>query len=105
MNVATFPPASLTVQLAELEREKKMRAGVYPHWIATRKITERAAAYQNNALDGAIATIKRLADAQARGEPGRNELIKQLRNARKFIFDLGLVVPAELDELLAKVPE
>lgn len=76
---ATFPPASLTLQLAELEREKKMRAGVYPHWIATGKIKQAVADYQSNALEGAIATIRRLAEAQARGEPGRKELIEALR--------------------------
>lgn len=103
MNVASFPPPSLTTQLAELEREKKMRAGVYPHWIATRKITERAAAYQNNALDGAIATLKRLADAQARGEPGRKELVDALREAVR-LADEGSAITPEIRELLAKVP-
>lgn len=86
MSVASFPPPSLALQLAELRRERQMRVRVYPHLIASRKLTERDAAYHNNALDGAIATLERLVEAQQRGEPGRGELVQALR-------DLAVEVP------------
>lgn len=114
--VAQFPPASLAAQLAELKREKKMRAGVYPHWIQTRKMTQAQADYQVGALDGAIATLDTL--VRATGQPGRRELVAALREARvdleciadydgatdgvKAVARKGI---AELDALLAKVPE
>ena len=101
-DAAVLPPASLSVQLAELRREKKMRAGVYQHWIETGKIKRDVAAYQTNALDGAIATLERLVDAQNRGEPGRKELIEALRTARRRLEEIGSDV-AWLDELLTKV--
>lgn len=66
VNVAKFPPASLAIQLAELKREKRMRDKVYPHWIATRKISQHEADYQNNALDAAIRTLERLVIEEAR---------------------------------------
>jgi hypothetical protein len=66
VNVATFPPASLAAQLAELKREKKMRGQVYPHWIASRKMTQHQADYQMNALNCAIATFERLVIEEAK---------------------------------------
>jgi hypothetical protein len=59
--VATFPPPSLGAQLAELKREKAMRARVYPHWIATKKMTQDKADHNNRGLDGAIASLEALA--------------------------------------------
>lgn len=103
MNVATFPPPSLKAQLLELERERGMRNRVYPGLIAKGTITQRGADYANAGLDGAIATLKKLVDAQERGEPGRKELIEALRTARRRLEDCGLSVDS-LDELLAKVP-
>lgn len=58
MSIATFPPPSLAAQLAELKREKAMRARVYPHWISTGKIQKHTADYNNRGLDGAIATLE-----------------------------------------------
>lgn len=105
MNVMTFPPASLAQQLAELKREQKMRAGVYAHWIEIKKIKPEVAAYQSNALAGAIATLETL--VRATGQPGRRELIEALRRSReRFVTVHGdHDGRAELDELLAKVPE
>ena len=60
MTVAAFPEPSLPAQLAELKRERQMRSRVYPHLVATRKLTQHAADYQNKALDAAIRTIERL---------------------------------------------
>lgn len=99
MNVATFPQPSLASQLAELRRERKMRHTVYPHLIASQKLTEHQAAYQNAALDGAIATLERLVDAQARGEPGRGELVRALR---RVVYDGDLT---EARALLVRMPE
>jgi len=59
-SIATFPEPSLPAQLAELKRERKMRARVYPHLVSSRKLTQKAADYQNQCLDAAIATIERL---------------------------------------------
>ena len=79
MSVATFGPPSLQAQLAELKRERGMRERVYPHLVASRKLTETQAAHQNRGLDGAIATLSRLVSAELRGEPGRKELVETLR--------------------------
>ena len=103
MNVATFPPASLAAQLSELRRERKMRGQVYTHLIASRKLTERQAAYQNNALDGAIATLERLVDAQARGEPGRGELVEQMRRVVEAWPDEDAELAA-MRALLERIP-
>lgn len=102
MSVASFPPASLTAQLAELRRERKMRGQVYPHLIASRKLTERQAAYQNAGLDGAIATLERLVDAQARGEPRRGELVQALRRVVERWPNVGPVDEARA--LLERIP-
>lgn len=104
MSVATFPPASLQSQLTELRRERKQRVGVYEHLISARKLDRRTAEFRNNGLDGAIRTLERLAEAEARGEPGRRELLDGLRTARRRLEELGAAVEW-LDELLAKVPE
>ena len=100
--VMTFPPASLALQLAELKRERKMRTQVYPHLIASRKLTTEKAAYNNNGLDGAIATLERLVLAEGRGEPGRKELIQALRNARQEL-PVNSAWAADIDALLVKV--
>lgn len=60
MDVATFPAPSLAAQLAELKRERQMRARVYPHLVSSKKLSQKAADYQNSCLDGAIRTIERL---------------------------------------------
>lgn len=59
---ATFPPASIVTQINELKREKKMRERVYPFWVQTKKIKQSEADFRNAALDGAIATLERLAE-------------------------------------------
>lgn len=64
--VARFAPPSLAVQLAELKRERRMRERVYPHLVSSGKLKAHAADYQNNALDGAIATLERLVIEEAR---------------------------------------
>lgn len=45
-------------QLAELEREKKMRQQVYPKLIGAKKLSQKAADWQMACLDAAIATLK-----------------------------------------------
>lgn len=49
---------SVGQQIAELEREKKMRQQVYPKLIAARKLSQKAADWQVACLDAAIATLK-----------------------------------------------
>lgn len=104
MSVAVFRAPSLQAQLAELKRERVMRDKVYPHLIATRKLTEHQAAHQNRGLDGAVKTLERLVIAELRGEPGRKELIDALRTSRRRMVELGASVDW-LDALLEKVPE
>jgi hypothetical protein len=103
LSASVFPPPSLSIQLLELKREKKMRAGVYPHWVTTGKIKQSVADYQCNALDGAIATLERLVAAQTTGEPGRKELIAALREAVRACEE-GSECSASVIELLARVP-
>jgi len=57
---AQFPPPSLASQIAELKRERAMRARVYPMLIAKGTLKQRNADHQNVALDAAIATLERL---------------------------------------------
>ncbi len=106
MNVAAFRGASLQAQLAELKRERTMRDKVYPHLIATRKLTEHEAAYQNMCRDSATATLARLVAADLRGEPGRKELVDLLRDVRRQAR--GEEVPGlqnRLDAVLERIPE
>jgi len=106
MNIATFRPASLQAQLAELKRERSMRAKVYPHLIASGKLDRNTADYQTRGLDGAIVTLERLVAAELRGEPGRKELVDLLRDVRRQAR--GEDVPdlqQRLDAVLTRIPE
>lgn len=104
MTAATFPTASLAIQLAELKREKKMRGSVYPHWIQTGKIKQAVADYQCNALDGAIATLERL--VAAAGQPGRVEVFAALRETLLYLPSEGPATQLRqrITDMLAKVP-
>lgn len=57
---AAFPPPSLAAQIAELKRERQMRARVYPTLIAKGTLKQKNADYQNVAMDAAISTLERL---------------------------------------------
>ena len=103
MSASTFPPPSLSIQLLELKREKKMRAGAYAHWVTTGKMKQAVADYQCNALDGAIATLERLVASQAAGEPGRKELIEALRETVNACVS-GSEVPQSVRDLLERAP-
>lgn len=104
MTIATLPPSTdLATQLAELRRERKMRDHAYPHFIETRKLTERQAMAQNAGLDGAIVTLERLVRAKTAGEPGRQELIDALREAVQAIEE-GSECPGKVRDVLARVP-
>jgi hypothetical protein len=105
--VATFPPASLTAQLDELRRERKERDRRYPMDVARRVLHDRNAQLQNRGLDGAIATLQRLVDAQKRGEPGRAELYSALREALLYVPDDGAsaALHGRITDMLGKVPE
>lgn len=76
-DIATFGPASLAAQLAELQRERAMRHKVYPHMIASGKLDRDKADHNNRGLDGAIKTLETLIAAS--GQPGRRELVDALR--------------------------
>lgn len=53
---ATFPAPSLAAQIAELKRERSLRARVCPVLIGKGTLKQAAADYQTKALDAAIAT-------------------------------------------------
>lgn len=49
---------SLSRQLAELRRERRMRDQVYPNRVARREMKQAEADYLNESLDAAIATLE-----------------------------------------------
>lgn len=49
---------SLSRQLAELRRERRMRDTVYPRLVARREMKQAEADYLNESLDAAIATLE-----------------------------------------------
>lgn len=101
MNVAQFPPPSLRAQLDELRRERLMRDRVFPHLIASRKLTQDKADYQNRGLDGAIAALEKLVAAE--GQPGRKELIECIRAAVRAC-DEGSECPQAVRDVLERLP-
>ena len=116
MTVATFGPASLPAQLAELERIRADRdARTDAMDLSSKRATSHEIAHRNNALDGAIATLNRLAEAQQRGEPGRQELVDCIRACRTELWDAlhsGMNEEAfkaepiveQIDGILARIP-
>jgi hypothetical protein len=57
-------PASLAGQIAELKRERALRANVYPKLIQAGRLDFGTAQRQTQALDAAIATLTALAGRQ-----------------------------------------
>lgn len=55
---ATMTDVSLSRQLAELRRERRMRDQVYPRLVAKREMKQAEADYLNESLDAAIATLE-----------------------------------------------
>lgn len=49
---------TINQQIAELERELKMRSQVYPKLIAARKLSQKAADWQVACIEAAIETLK-----------------------------------------------
>lgn len=49
---------SLADQIAELEREEKQRARVYPRWVAEGRMTQQASDRQLERLRAALATLQ-----------------------------------------------
>jgi len=47
-------------QLAELKRERNMRAKVYPNWVRTNRLKAEEVKEQTDRLNAAIATIEGL---------------------------------------------
>jgi len=62
---ALFPPPSLAAQIAELKREKAMRARVYPFWVQSRKLKQHDADRQQQCLQAAIGTLEAVGPALA----------------------------------------
>lgn len=78
-SVVHFGPPSLQAQLAELQRERKMRVRVYDYAVLRGKMTDEEARHHNRGLDGAIATLERLVREQS--EPTRGDVVELLRLA------------------------
>lgn len=56
---------TLTQQIAELERERDVRRGIFPEWVKMRKLTQQTADFRIACVDDAINRLKEL---QAKGE-------------------------------------
>lgn len=54
----------LAAQIAELEREQKMRKRVYPRFVAENKMTQSAADTRMQALEAAIKTLRDLQETE-----------------------------------------
>jgi hypothetical protein len=57
-----FPdaPIPLAAQIAEVERELRLRAGAYPRFIAAGRMTQAAADRHVAAMAAALATLRRI---------------------------------------------
>lgn len=66
----SVPLPTLREQITELKRERRMRDHVYPAMVSTGRLVQGEAFRRNAALDAAIATLTRLANA-AEAERGR----------------------------------
>lgn len=53
-------PVTIDEQIAEVERELKMRAKVYPHWVTTGKLTQTAANLHVDRMKAVLETLKGL---------------------------------------------
>jgi hypothetical protein len=53
-------PIPLQAQIVELERELALRARVYPRFVASGKMSQKAADHHTDCLRAAIETLKRL---------------------------------------------
>lgn len=60
-------PITLADQIAEVERELKMRAKVYPRWILTGRLTKERAARNTAVLEAILGTLKAIEIASQRG--------------------------------------
>jgi hypothetical protein len=56
----TYDSVSITDQIDELRRERKIREQVYPRWIANGTLKPGLAMKRNAALDAAIRTLEQI---------------------------------------------
>jgi len=57
---------NLTAQIAEVERELTMRRKVYPHFVASEKLTHDEAKYYMGRMEAVLKTLKWLQANEAR---------------------------------------
>lgn len=53
-------PIDLTVQIAEVEREIKLRRRVYPRWCQDGRLSHAAADRQIETMEAVLATLRRV---------------------------------------------
>lgn len=61
MNAPAIP---IDKQVACLVRELKMRASVYPRWVAAQRITQEKADYEIECMRAALATLREIEASQ-----------------------------------------
>lgn len=59
MNYLMDLKPTLEQQIAEIKRERRMREFVYPKLIASKKLSQKAADWQQACLDAAIASLEK----------------------------------------------
>ena len=55
----TFPPPSLDQQIKEIEREIAMRERVYPHQVASGRLTKARAEHQTACMVATLAVLRK----------------------------------------------
>jgi hypothetical protein len=60
-------PITLADQIAEVERELKMRAKVYPGWVFAGRLTKEKADWNTAVLEAVLGTLKAIEIASQRG--------------------------------------
>lgn len=60
-------PMPLTMQIACIERELRMRRRVYPRWVEAGRITQAKAEWEIDAMEGVLATLQALLPPPAQG--------------------------------------
>ena len=53
--------ASITEQIASVEREIRMRERAYPRWIEQRRMTAKTAEHEISCMRAVLATLQRIA--------------------------------------------
>lgn len=81
-------------QIAELERERRLRDRVYPRLIEAKKLKQATADRNNAALDAATRSLKWLRDNRGWIEAAFAEMLEADRKARAAVADAADDLPS-----------